>query len=286
MRRTKTFKANDEGKLFLVGTPIGNLKDISERALLALHEVDLIYCEDTKTSIKMLTSFGIKKPLFSLHEHNEISATSTLIDKIKTGQSVAYISDAGNPIVSDPGNILVREAIKNNINIVTILGPSAFLHALISSGFDASNFTFKGFLAREEKKREEELIAIKNYKETVIIYEAPHRFQKLIKSIAAIIPERRLCVARELTKIHEEFLFGTAEELAKVDSETIIGEIVVVIEGSPKAFVLKDADDEQIAKVYKLLKEKMSTKDIIDFIVKLNGLKKNHVYQVIENLKK
>ena len=281
--KNKSFQKN-RSKLYIVGTPIGNLKDISERALETLKSVDVIYCEDTKNTVKLLSAYNIRKPLYSMHEHNENIAADAVINRVIVGENVAYVSDAGNPLVSDPGSILIKKANENNLDVVTILGPSAFLHALINSGFNTEHFFFYGFLSRDEKVKTQELALLLKREETSILYEAPHRIAKLLKSLSNAAPDRNIMLARELTKLHEEFIFGTALELASIDSDTIIGEIVVVIEGAKPTEEKKEEID--IIKIYELLKTKMSTKDIIEFIVLQYKLKKNDVYKILEDHKK
>ena len=281
--RSKSFQKN-RAKLYIIGTPIGNLQDISLRALEALRAVDVIYCEDTSNSVRLLSAFNLKKPLHSLHEHNEILLTQQVIDKVISGENVAYISDAGNPLISDPGSQLTVLAKVQDVDVVTILGPSAFLHALINSGFSTENFIFRGFLPREDKLRDQLLNDYSELSETQVFYEAPHRINKTLSAIAKVMPNRDLCLARELTKIHEEFIFGYAEELANLDSTTLKGEIVIVLKGGTKSKQPENSVD--ILKIYNILKTMMSTKDIIDYIVSYHGLRKNQVYETIEGYKK
>lgn len=285
MNRRKSFLNQKNSKLYIVGTPIGNLDDISARALKTLNEVDVIYCEDTKNSVRLLTHFEIRKPLFSLHDHNENIVSKDVIKRIKNGENVAYISDAGNPGISDPGQVLIADALANNIDVVTVLGPSAFLHALINSGFDTTRFTFVGFLNRDDGKRKKELTLLKEKEETLIVYEAPHRISKLLKTINEVMPERRLCLGRELSKIHEEFIYGTSSELLSIPSEELKGEIVLVIEGNKEKHDQNPINDEEILEIYNELKDQMSTKDISFMISLKYNLKKNYIYNLIEKNK-
>lgn len=284
MKRIKTFKT-DRPKLYLVGTPIGNLQDISERASKTLEMVDIIYCEDTKNTIRLLTHFNIKKPLRSLHEHNEKEKTDDIISVLSSGQSVAYVSDAGNPIISDPGSLLVKSVNNHNFEVVTILGPSAFLHALINSTFDSSSFTFYGFLDRQESKRNHKLSLINERTEVAILYEAPHRIEKLLQSIEKVMPTRKLCLARELTKIHEEFIYGTATEILSLDMESIRGEIVLVIDRKQDEIVNYDDDIIRLFLEYKKDKA-LSTTAIIKKICDELSVRKNHVYEIVEEYRK
>lgn len=284
IKKNKSFQ-NNEAKLYLVGTPIGNLQDISRRALETLLMVDVIFCEDTKNTIRLLSHFEIKKPLYSLHEHNEKEKSLEILKRIEAGDNVAYVSDAGNPLISDPGSILVKMMYDHDINVVTVLGPSAFLHALINSTFDTSSFLFEGFLERQESKRLTQLERIKMINTVTVLYEAPHRIKKLLESINKVIPDRKLCLARELTKLHEEFIYGTAAELLSLDFNLIKGEIVLVIDKEENTF---EINDQTIIDLYReLSKDKnLSTTDIVKKISDALEVKKNHVYQLIETYRK
>ncbi|MFT5778589.1 MAG: 16S rRNA (cytidine1402-2'-O)-methyltransferase [Crocinitomicaceae bacterium] len=219
-------------KLILVPTPIGNLEDITLRALRILKEVDLVFAEDTRTSNKLLRHFDIKQSVHSFHAHNEHRALEGAIDKIKAAGSVALISDAGTPGVSDPGFLLVRECLKEGIEIECLPGPVALIPALVASGFPCDKFIFEGFLPHK-KGRQTRLKIIAEEERTVILYESPHRLIKCLGQIVEFMgAERKVCVARELTKIHEEFKRGSAEEVhAYYEAHPPKGEIVIIIEG-------------------------------------------------------
>jgi 16S rRNA (cytidine1402-2'-O)-methyltransferase len=219
--------------LSLVATPIGNLGDMTHRAVATLREADLIACEDTRHSLILLRHFGIEKPLISYHEHNEARRTAELIEQLAAGKHVALITDAGLPGISDPGHRLLRAVIARGLPYTILPGPSAVLTALIGSGFPAENFFFGGFLPPKSGGRERDLLAAAARPETSIFFESPHRLLKTLAVCAEKFPARELCVARELTKQFEEYRRGTAPELlAHYIAHPAKGEIVVVIRGS------------------------------------------------------
>ena len=219
--------------LYVVATPIGNLGDITLRALECLNSAEVIAAEDTRHSGLMLRHFEIKKPLVSFHEHNEAMRTAQMIERLAAGEDVALITDAGMPGLSDPGARLVRECIKRGLPFTIVPGPSSILTALVGSGFEMEKFCFRGFLPVKSGQRQRELRAAAEREETTIFFESPHRLVKTLATGAEIMPERQLCVARELTKKFEEFQRGTAAELlAFYSARTVKGEIVLVVEGS------------------------------------------------------
>lgn len=218
--------------LYVVATPIGNLGDITLRALDVLKSVDLIAAEDTRHSGILLKRFGIKKPFISYHEHNEAARTAELAERLLRGQNVALITDAGTPGLSDPGLRLVRECIQRELPFTVIPGPSSILTAVLGSGFSTEKFSFHGFLPVKSGQRERELRAAAERRETVIFFESPYRLSKTLAACTDVMPDRQLCVARELTKKFEEFRRGTASELlAHYQAHPPKGEIVLVIAG-------------------------------------------------------
>src|SRR5437773_1293775 len=219
--------------LYVVATPIGNLADITLRALEVLKDVDVVAAEDTRHSGLLLKHVGIQKPFVSYHEHNEAARTAELIERLARGDKVALITDAGTPGLSDPGLRLIRECIKRELPFTIVPGPSAILTALLGSGFSAEKFSFRGFLPVKSGQRERELRAAAEGEETAIFFESPYRLLKTIQACIAIMPHRQLCVARELTKKFEEFRRGAASELlAHYQAHPPNGEIVLVISGS------------------------------------------------------
>lgn len=221
------------GKLIIVPTPIGNLEDITLRAIRVLKEADLIFAEDTRVTKKLLSHFEIQKTVYPFHAHNEHKSLSNAIDKIKTNGITVLVSDAGTPGISDPGFLLVRECLSNDIEIECLPGPAALIPAIVASGFPCDRFVFEGFLPHK-KGRQTRLKAIAEEKRTTILYESPHRLVKCLDQIIEFIGENRnVCVARELTKMYEEFKRGTALEVKKhYENHPPKGEIVIVIEGS------------------------------------------------------
>lgn len=217
------------GTLYIVATPIGNLEDISYRAVRILSEVDLIAAEDTRTTKILLDHFHIKKSMLSYHDFNERQRSVQLIEKLKSGASIALVSDAGTPGISDPGFIIVREAIKENIPVVAIPGPSAFLLALVVSGSPIESFVFEGFLPHK-KGRKTKLQQLAQEERTIVLYESPHRIMRTLQDIQTHLGNRAIVIARELTKKFEEVLRGSASELlSQISSRSIKGEFVLVI---------------------------------------------------------
>jgi 16S rRNA (cytidine1402-2'-O)-methyltransferase len=216
--------------LYVVATPIGNLGDITLRALQVLKSVDLLAAEDTRHSGVLMKHFGIKKPFISYHEHNEAKRTAELVERLAAGENIALITDAGTPVLSDPGLRLVRECIQRELSFSIIPGPSSILTALVGSGFSTEKFSFRGFLPVKAGRRERELRAAAESGETVIFFESPYRLIKTLAACIDVMPDRQLCIARELTKKFEEFRRGTAHELfAHYQGHPPKGEIALVI---------------------------------------------------------
>jgi len=221
-----------EGCLYPVGTPIGNLKDITLRALEVLKGVDLIASEDTRRTRKLLSHYGIHTSLISFYEHNELKRIPYIIKQIKEGKSIAIVSNAGMPGISDPGCSLIKEAVKEGLRIVPVPGPTALISALVSSGFSTNEFVFEGFLGRKKSMRLNRLKRLKDEERTIIIYEAPHRIKKILPEIKQILGDRRIAVGREITKKFEEILRGRVGEIEKLfEKRRPQGEFTLVIEG-------------------------------------------------------
>lgn len=219
--------------LYVVATPIGNLGDITLRALEVLKSIDVVAAEDTRHSGLLLKHFGIKKPFVSYHEHNEAARTAQLIECLARGENVALITDAGTPGVSDPGMRLIRECISRKLPFTILPGTSSILTALLGSGFATDRFSFRGFLPVKSGQRERELQTAARSKETTLFFESPYRLLKTLQTCSSIMPERQLCIARELTKKFEEFRRGTAAELlAHYETHPAKGEIVIVVSGA------------------------------------------------------
>ena len=267
------------GKLYLVATPIGNLEDITLRALRILKEVDYIAAEDTRNTLKLLNHFEIKKPLISNHRHNEEDRENILIEKLKEGKNIAVVSDAGTPGISDPGEVIVKRAIEEEIDIIPIPGACAAINALIASGLDTKEFVFLGFLPLNKKLRKEKLEEIKNENKTIIIYEAPHKIKDSLYDLKNVIGDRKIVLARELTKIHEEFIRGNIDDIME-KSENLKGEMILLIEGSDKINnenILNNLSLDEHYNVYE--KQGLDKKEIIKKIAKDRGVNKNEIYQ-------
>lgn len=268
----------DKGILFICPTPIGNLEDITLRSLRILEEVDLIAAEDTRHTIKLLNHYDIKKPLTSYHEHNIKEKGIELIEKLKEGKKIALVSDAGMPGISDPGEVLIREAIEADIEVVPLPGPTASITALIISGLPTDKFIFYGFLSSKKKDRIKELEEIKEYKMTTIIYEAPHRLLSLLEDMIEVLGERKISISRELTKKYEETFRGTPKEaLEKFKSSGVRGEFVLVIEGN-KEEETPEIDIEKLLKDY--LNQGYRKKEAVKKVSEEYNLPKNEVYKV------
>ncbi len=271
------------GKLYLVATPIGNLEDITLRALKILKEVDIIAAEDTRQTLKLLNHFEINKPLISYHRHNEELKSETLIEKLKNGENIALVSDAGTPGICDPGEEVIKKAIENEINVIPIPGACAMINALIASGISTKEFTFLGFLPLNKKLRNQKLNEIANSDKTIIIYEAPHKMEQTLKDLEKILKNRNIVLARELTKIHEEFIRKNIKELID-EIPKIKGEMILIIEGNSdinnENFLNKLSLEEHYS-YYE--KNGLSKKEIIKKIAKDRNLNKNEIYMYFLN---
>ena len=271
---------SDRPLLYLVATPIGNLQEVSPRTIEILSSVDLIACEDTRVTGKLLNLLGLKKDLISLREHNEVSVSNDLIEKIKKGTKVAYVSDAGYPCISDPGSKLVKICLQNDINIAPISGPNAALNALVASGLCEDHFYFHGFLNAKETVRLEELRELSFRKETLIFYEAPHRIKKTLESLYEILGDRKACIARELTKKHEEFIRLNLKNMCELDPETLKGEMVIVVEGCTGEVKPVISNTDIVNMVKSMVDSGMSTKDAIKKVSEMTKVNKNTIYKV------
>jgi 16S rRNA (cytidine1402-2'-O)-methyltransferase len=271
------------GSLYLVGTPIGNLEDITLRALRVLKEVDQIACEDTRHTLKLLNHFDIHKPLVSYHEHNELTRAPELVLAMERGSSVALVSDAGMPLVSDPGHRLVTLAIRHHITVIPVPGPAALLAALSASGLPNDEFLFVGFLAARAGERQRALERLRIEDRTLVIYEAPHRIADTIADAAAILGDRPACLAREVTKVHEEFRRGRLTEIFQsLEAQPAKGEITLVIGPLEKSAPGVHADTAQslAARVDELMHQaKLDRKEALKLAAKERGITKRDAYR-------
>jgi len=268
------------GKLYLVATPIGNLEDITLRAVRILQEVDIIAAEDTRHTLKLLNHLNIKKTLISYYRETEKTKAEILVNKILDGNNIALVSDAGTPGISDPGEEIVQNCIENNIEIIPVPGACAFINALICSGLNTREFIFIGFLPVNQKNKKEKLEELKKENKTLILYEAPHKLKNTLENILEIFGNRKIVLAREITKIHEEFIRGTIQEVLK-QIEDFKGEFVILIEGTQKKNeeieYLNSLSLEEHYEYY--LNKKLDKKEIIKKIAKDRKTNKNEIYK-------
>ena len=279
MNRQKSFE-NEKPTLYLVPTPIGNLNEMTPRATDVLNSVDVIACEDTRNSGQLLKHFGISKRLIAYQNFNEASSTKGIINLLSQGNNIALISDAGYPLINDPGQRVVSEVTALGYNVVPISGCSAFLNALVASGLIAQPFIFIGFLPPSTHDCVKKLRLYQSYPMTLIMYEAPHRIEKMLQSCLDVLGNRHICIARELTKVHEEFIRGTISEILPIASE-LKGEMVVVIEGNQDDYE-KDIDMGQILNMVNTsIESGMSTSAAIKEVAKQTGISKNQIYDLV-----
>lgn len=279
MNRQKSFE-NEQPTLYLVATPIGNLEEFPPRAIHILKSVDVIAAEDTRNTMKLLSHFGIKTKLISHHQHNEAMSAKGLVDLLDKGQNVAVVSDAGYPLISDPGQVVTQKVIEAGYNVVPISGSNAMLNALVASGLSTQHFLFYGFLKSGEKDRTKELYELKYYPFTMVFYEAPHRVKKMLTTCREVLGNRNICLARELTKKHEEFLRGTIDEILDVVDE-LKGEMVIVVDGNHE-----EKDPGEISpmpmvheQIKSYVEEGLTTNEAIKRVAKERGLSKNEIYK-------
>lgn len=275
MNRQKSFE-KEQPTLYLVPTPIGNLQEMTPRALDILKSVSVIAAEDTRNSKKLCMAYQIDTPLMSHHEHNQDVSVPKILEHLSNGESVAVISDAGYPLVSDPGQRLVQECIEHDFAVVSVSGANAAMNALVASGLSCYHYLFYGFLDSKSSKRKKQLEEIKEFPYTMIFYEAPHRIEDTLIDLLEVLGNRKICLARELTKLHEEFIRGTISEVLEIIA-SCKGEMVIVVEGHQKENVVFDMN-LAIQKVDILVDGGMKTKAAIVQVSKEMGCKKNELY--------
>lgn len=275
------------GKIYLVATPIGNLSDISMRAIETLKNVDIIACEDTRNTIRLLNHFEIKGHLTSYHEYNKIDKAYELCEKVKEGKNIAFVSDAGMPAISDPGYELVDIAYKEGVEVTVVPGASAVVSALAISGISSRRFAFEGFLPVDKNEKKEILTELSQESRTLILYEAPHRLLKTLKELFEYMGDRNIAIVREITKLHEEVLKGRLVEIiSDYESEKVAirGEYVLVIEGKSllekKEERQKSFEEISIREHYeKYIAEGMDKKEAMKAVAKDRGIQKREVYK-------
>lgn len=272
------------GILYVVATPIGNLEDISLRALRILKEVDLIAAEDTRHTRNLLTHYDIHTALTSYHEHNEKTQAAKLVEKLRRGENIALVSDAGTPAISDPGYRLVVEALRSGVSIIPLPGPSAVATVLSASGLPTDRFVFEGFLPAKKQERETRLQSLRAESRTVVFYEAPHRLQESLVDMLHLLGDREIVVAREVSKIHEEYLRGTiGEVIAQLGEREVKGEITVVVRGSSGES--RVSEEELKAEIRRLVDDGVGAKQISELLGTRYRLAKREVYQLTVQLK-
>lgn len=268
--------------LYIVGTPIGNLSDFSPRAVETLQNVDFIAAEDTRVSLKLLTHFGIQKPLISYHEHNLRERGEYILSRIENGESCAIVTDAGMPCISDPGEDLVRLCAERGIEMHVVPSPTAAMSALAISGLPTSRFSFEGFLSVTKKQRQAHLDEVKYFKRTLIFYEAPHKLLYTLSDMLEALGDRKIALCRELTKIHEEVLRGTISEMIEYYKEkSPKGEYVLIIEGAKEEEQEKITLEKACEMAGQLIADGKKASDACKEIAKLTGFSKSEIYNVI-----
>lgn len=276
-------EANNTGAIYLVATPIGNLEDITLRALRILKEADLIACEDTRQTQKLLNHYGISTPTISYHEHNEAARARELVAKAQQGQTVAIVSDAGMPAIADPGYRVVAQALEHGVPVIPIPGPSALVAGLAASGLPTDSFRFHGFLAAKAGHRRRALEEIRLSSETEVFYEAPHRLLETLQDVVEVLgPTRPVVIAREITKLHEEFLRGHAEQLLQqLRQKEIRGEITLLIgKGSYDATSIANPSQTLKQRIEEIMREEnLEEKDALKLVAKERGISKSEAYR-------
>ncbi len=274
----------EKGTLYLCPTPIGNLEDITLRTLNVLKNVDLIAAEDTRHSLALLNHFEIKKPLISYFEHNKLERGPELAQKLLAGESIALVTDAGTPAISDPGEDLVKLCIEKSIKVVPLPGANAAITGLIASGINTARFTFQGFLPVNKKERRESLEQVKNYPETLIFYEAPHKIKATLQSMLEVLGDRKICLCRELTKKFEEFSPGfISEALERYKSEEPRGEFVIVVSGCENPECEDECAHMSLEEIYEnYLAQGVDFKEAIKLAARDKGLSKREAYDILK----
>jgi 16S rRNA (cytidine1402-2'-O)-methyltransferase len=281
-------EAKQKGVLYVVATPIGNLEDITYRAVRILREADLIACEDTRQTRKLLDHYGIQTPVISYHEHNEAARAEELAAKLEKGQTVAQVSDAGMPGISDPGYRLIQLAIASGLTVVPVPGASAVIAAVAASGLPTDAFEFQGFLPAKSGQRRTALEALRSAGHTVVLYEAPHRIRETLEDIASVLgPDTPVVIARELTKVHEEFIRGTVKDvLSRVQGRELKGEITLLL-GAGESQPAVEAAKDLSTRLREIMREQeIDEKSALKVLAKESGLAKSEVYREVQRARR
>lgn len=270
----KSYKNSEYGKLYLIPTPIGNLDDITLRAIKTLEMVDIVYAEDTRETLNLLKYLKINKKVESCHKYTEMKHKDKIVQILKLGKNIGYVTDRGTPLISDPGNVIVDESIKENITVIALPGPNALLPAINMSGLSNERFLFYGFLNSKQSLAKKELIDLKDIKQTIIFYESPHRITDTLSQILDVFGNRNIAIVREISKLHEEVIRDNIENILKI-SDTLKGEMVIIVEGNTKEETLEVNYTEEIDK---LLTQGYSKRDAIREIADKYNVSKNKLY--------
>lgn len=270
----KSYENSEYGKLYLIPTPIGNLDDITLRAIKTLEMVDIVYAEDTRETLNLLKYLKINKKVESCHKYTEMKHKDKIVQILKSGKNIGYVTDRGTPLISDPGNVIVDESIKENITVIALPGPNALLPAINMSGLSNERFLFYGFLNSKQSLAKKELIDLKDIKQTIIFYESPHRITDTLSQILDVFGNRNIAIVREISKIHEEVIRDNIENILKI-SDTLKGEMVIIVEGNTKEETL---EVNYIEEIDKLLTQGYSKRDAIREIADKYNVSKNKLY--------
>ena len=270
----KSYENSEYGKLYLIPTPIGNLDDITLRAIKTLEMVDIVYAEDTRETLNLLKYLKINKKVESCHKYTEMKHKDKIVQILKSGKNIGYVTDRGTPLISDPGNVIVDESIKENITVIALPEPNALLPAINMSGLSNERFLFYGFLNSKQSLAKKELIDLKDIKQTIIFYESPHRITDTLSQILDVFGNRNIAIVREISKLHEEVIRDNIENILKI-SDTLKGEMVIIVEGNTKEETLEVNYTEEIDK---LLTQGYSKRDAIREIADKYNVSKNKLY--------
>lgn len=270
----KSYENSKYGKLYLIPTPIGNLDDITLRAIKTLEMVDIVYAEDTRETLNLLKYLKINKKVESCHKYTEMKHKDKIVQILKSGKNIGYVTDRGTPLISDPGNVIVDESIKENITVIALPGPNALLPAINMSGLSNERFLFYGFLNSKQSLAKKELIDLKDIKQTIIFYESPHRITDTLSQLLDVFGNRNIAIVREISKLHEEVIRDNIENILKI-SDTLKGEMVIIVEGNTKEETLEVNYTEEIDK---LLTQGYSKRDAIREIADKYNVSKNKLY--------
>ena len=274
----KSYNETTNGNLYLIPTPIGNLDDMTLRGINTLKMVDIVYAEDTRQTMNLLKYFDISKKVESCHKYTEMKHKDKIVNLLKQGKNIGYVTDRGTPLISDPGNIIVDEVIKNNLNVIALPGASALLPAINMSGISNERFLFYGFLNSKKSTARKELIDLKDVKETIILYEAPHRIEETLKLLLEVLGDRNIALVREISKLHEEIIRNKTSEVLKLVNQ-IKGEIVLVVEGNKEEKV-EDIDYQKI--INDLVSKGYSKRDAIKETAERYNVSKNKLYNMFK----